>query len=75
MMPKHNLSAYVECPFFRFYDGCKIACEGVQKNSNIHIAFSSTEERRLYMKSICYSNYKYCMVANALYNKYKDSED
>lgn len=70
-MPKHNISAYVECPFFRYYDGCKICCEGVQERSSIHLAFSSPEERRIYMKSICYSNYEFCMVAKALYEKYE----
>lgn len=69
-MPKHNISAYVQCPFFKYYDGCKICCEGVQQSSSIHLAFSSPEERRKYMKSVCYFNYKDCIVAKALYNKY-----
>ena len=72
-MPKHNLSAYIGCPFFHYYDGCKICCEGVKKNSSIHLAFASPEERRQYMKTICYfSNYKTCIVAQALYNKYNN---
>lgn len=69
-MSKHNISAYVQCPFFQWYDGCKLCCEGVQKNSTIHLAFASPTERRQYMKGICYSKYKSCIVAQALYNKY-----
>lgn len=73
-MPKHNLSAYIECPFFHYYDGCKLCCEGVQKNSSIHLAFSSPTERKSYMKNVCYFNHKDCMVAKALYNFKYDTE-
>lgn len=69
-MSKHNTSAYIECPFHQWYDGCKLCCEGVQKNSTIHLAFASPDERRLYMKDVCYVNYKNCIVAQALYNKH-----
>ena len=70
-MPKHNTSAYIGCPFFKYYDGCKLCCEGVQDNSNLHLAFASPEDRRYYMKTVCYfDNYKGCIVAKAL-NKYK----
>ena len=69
-MPKHNLSAYVECPFFQWYDGCKLCCEGVQKNSTIHLAFDSPTERRKYMKGVCYTEYDKCIVSRALYSKY-----
>lgn len=70
-MPKHSTSAYIECPFHNWYDGCKLCCEGVQKNSTIHLAFESPEARRRYMKNVCYFNHHNCIVANALYDKYK----
>lgn len=73
-MGKYNLSAYIECPFFHYYDGCKMCCEGVVKNSSIHLAFASPTERRKYMKSICYFNHYDCLVAQMLYFKY-DSEE
>ena len=69
-MAIHKDSAYVECPFFHYYDGFKIACEGVQPNSAIHLAFDTPEERRKYMKATCYFNHKNCMVAHALYDKW-----
>lgn len=71
-MGKQKESKYIECPFFHYYDGCKISCEGVQKDSALHLSFSTTNERREYMKSTCFFNHKNCMVAQALYNKYNN---
>lgn len=69
-MAKHSTHYLIECPFHNWYDGCKLCCEGVQKNSTIHLAFESPASRRDYMKSVCYSNHEKCIVAQALYNKY-----
>ena len=74
-MAKHNLSAYVQCPFFHYYDGCKISCEGVKKNSALHLVFASPDERRKYMKSTCYFNHYDCLVAQMLYVKYDDIKE
>lgn len=71
---KHNTSAYVECPFFHYYDSHKLCCEGVIKNSSIHLAFASPTSRREYMKSRCYENYKKCPIAKLLYEKYEEGE-
>lgn len=71
-MSKHSTSYLIECPFHQWYDGCKLCCEGVQKNSTIHLAFASPTERRQYMKKVCYTEYENCIVAQALYNKYNN---
>lgn len=75
-MPKHYDSMYIECPFFHYYDGSKIACEGVVDDSSIHVVFPNPELRRNYMKSICYCEHDSCIVAKALYNyKYSDTKE
>ena len=66
----YNLSANVECPFFHFYCGSKIMCEGIESDSTTHLAFASIEKRRRYMESICYTNYKSCKLCQMLYKKY-----
>ena len=69
-MGKQTENKYIECPFFHYYDTCKISCEGVQKDSSIHLNFPSINERREYMKSVCYFKHKECVVAQALYKKH-----
>lgn len=73
-MAKHYEDAYIGCPFFHYYDGCKIACEGVEDNSTIHQAFKTAAARLAYMKSVCYTRYKECPVAKAVYKKYQAEE-
>jgi hypothetical protein len=70
MKHSRNTSAYVECPFFHAYETHKICCEGTKEKSSIHLCFASPEERRNYMKSTCYTNYKNCLICKALYSKY-----
>lgn len=74
-MAKHYDDVSVGCPFFHYFEGCKIACEGVNENSSIHQAFKSSSERRAYMKRVCYARYKECRVAKALYEKYQEAEE
>lgn len=69
-MGKQTEDKYIECPFFHYYNACKISCEGVQKESSIHLNFCSIDERKKYMKSICYFNHKKCIIAQALYKKH-----
>ena len=69
-MPKHSTHYLIECPFHNWYDGSRLCCEGVQKNSTIQLAFDSPVSRREYMKKVCYYNHRDCIVAQALYNKY-----
>ena len=75
-MPKHYENMYVECPFFHYYDGVKLACEGVEDKASTHLVFSSPEDRRNYMKTKCYVNHKDCIMAQALYNyKYNNTKE
>ena len=73
-MAKQYDEVHVGCPFFHYYDGPKIACEGVEDNSCIHQMFKTSAERRAYMKRICYARYKECPVAKAVYSKYENKE-
>ena len=75
-MPKHYDSMYVECPFFRYYDGAKLSCEGIEADTSTHVVFSSPEKRRAYMKAKCQANHKGCIIAKALYDfKYPDKKE
>lgn len=67
---KHNTSPYAICPFYHYYDGHKLCCEGVSEHSTIHLAFASPVERRDYEKRYCHSKYRECRVAQMLYGKY-----
>lgn len=62
-------SEKVLCPFYKDETRNSIRCEGI-----ISIAccnnFDMTEEKKLHLEQYCYSNYKKCPQAQALYNKY-----
>ena len=70
-MGKQKESKYIECPFFHYYEGSKISCEGVESGAAIHLVFHSPDERRAYQKSICSLKHKNCVLAQALYDKWK----
>lgn len=74
-MAKHYNDMYAECPFFHYYDGTKLACEGVEENVTTHLVFPSPEERRQYMRDKCYCNHTECVIAEALYYKYNDTKE
>ena len=75
---KNNCSSVaVICPFFKAKGksdcGQIIYCEGVEKNSSIHLAFAERSQRKDYMDNHCneYEGHKECIIAKALYEKYE----
>ncbi len=74
-MAKHYDDMRVKCPFFKYYDDAIISCEGVEVKTSTHIAFSSPEKRRAYMKAKCQANHSGCIIAKALrLFKYNDTK-
>ena len=70
-------SSYVKCPFYHCEESQKIHCEGVQKHTSVHIAFSSKAEKRRYKKEYCDTDKRYsrCLIAKTLLdNKYKGNK-
>lgn len=53
----------VVCPYYKKEDGVKIACEGFDDDSSIHIIFLSAKKRRIYQLRRCCYDYKKCPIA------------
>ena len=76
-MKNNSSSVVVICPFFKAKgkSSCSqvIYCEGVEKNTSIHLAFGDHEKRKAYMDCYCnkFQGHKECIIAKALYGKYE----
>lgn len=46
---------FVQCPFYRRHEANKIVCEGLCKGNTINLVYESQEDKKAYMKNICYS--------------------
>lgn len=66
-MPKQNVveNASVQCPYYKCERQSVIFCEGAEENSSIHMAFSSSTQRKQYEKQFCQQCWKNCMIADA----------
>ena len=62
----------VVCPFYRYQETHKICCEGIKKNSTLHLAFGDPTERKRHCAQFCNSldGYPLCPVAKMLNKKY-----
>jgi hypothetical protein len=62
----------VVCPFYKYQEAYRICCEGVQKNSNLILAFTLPKYRIQYNTVYCNSieGHKNCTIAQILYKKY-----
>lgn len=70
MKSKRNVSAYVVCPFYTDEEKQMIRCEGLEKDTSIHLAFASHEQLRSYKKRYCNVQYCGCRIAQMLEGKY-----
>ena len=62
------------CPFYKeeLDQKREIACEGVTKNSLIHLAFQTKSSADKYKEKHCYcEGYKKCRICKMLYEKYE----
>ena len=71
-MGKRYISKEALCPFYHSEDAQKIYCEGVVRQSSIHLAFVSATAMKEYMKENCCDRYMDCYIAQMLYRKYEE---
>lgn len=66
-MSKQNVveNAFAQCPYYKCERQSVIFCEGAEENSSIHMAFSSSTQRKQYEKQFCQQCWKNCMIADA----------
>ena len=66
----------VLCPFFKDVKSQKqkIICEGVEDGSITIIDFSKKANMNKYINRLCCNEYSECLIAQALYEKYKSRE-
>lgn len=71
--PERYDYASVLCPFFvGFKKNRIIACEGVNVDSLLLMEFTAQKTYEQYIVSFCCGEYKNCLIAKALYNKYEE---
>jgi len=66
-------SPEVKCPYYRKERQSVIYCEGVERESCIHLAFGSADRRRDYERQFCEDGWSGCMIA-AAHNRKWDYE-
>lgn len=69
---KRKVDAYVNCPYYHSEDRQVIFCEGVEENTQIHVAFSSITQKRAYEQEMCRNEWGRCLWADALNRKWDD---
>ena len=66
MSKQHRVeNAYVLCPYYKYESQSVIYCEGNEDDSSIHMAFSSSTQRKQYEKQFCQQCWKDCLIADA----------
>lgn len=65
-----NEDAYIECPYYKDEERQKIRCEGVEKGTALHLAFSSPQQLKDYRQRHCRSCWKDCLIAGMLNRKW-----
>lgn len=66
----------IVCPFYKWQDLYRIACEGICKGSTVNLVFGNPKEKTEYKLKHCRNIecYKSCRVAQMLFGKYVDEE-
>ena len=71
-MAKRYVSPIAVCPFYCSESPQKVFCEGVEQGSSIHLAFGDSKQLRMYMRRYCKGDYRKCLVARTLLQKYDE---
>ena len=68
----HHASKFVKCPYYTNNDNNKIKCEGLSKDSSLHLVFQDCLDRAKYMKEYCNSVFacRDCLLHIALNEKW-----
>ena len=56
-------NVFVKCPYYKCQTQCVIYCEGVEQNSNIHMAFATKPQLKEYQEQFCRDDWSDCMIA------------
>ena len=74
VMPlKRMTAANVVCPYYKCEEGQKIFCEGVERNTAIHLAFAAPPQLKDYKSRFCEGGYGGCRIADMLERKWDDA--
>ena len=71
---KRNVTKSVLCPFYQSDERQIIYCEGVEPDTRIHLAFSSSPQLVCYRKRFCEREYRRCRIADMLLRKWEEDE-
>lgn len=75
-MSKRYISDAVKCPWYKSEDTHKIFCDGPLKDTSIHVAFASPEQRREYESNHCKTmGYCSCVIARAHNTEWEEREN
>ncbi len=74
-MAKHQISSKIVCPFCKCDERMMIYCEGVLRDTTIHLAFAYPSLTKEYRKQFCESSYMRCRIAQMLNAKYEEDDD
>ena len=74
VMPlKRMTAANVVCPYYKCEERQKIFCEGVERNTAIHLAFATPPQLKEYKSRFCEGEYGGCRIADMLERKWEDA--
>lgn len=65
-------SAQVRCPFYRYDDKRRVACEGTEPESNLYLQFDRKEEKEKKMSEHCKDDFEACEIYKAILAKYQE---
>lgn len=68
---KRFFSLKAICPHYKSEDKQVLYCEGIQKDTAMHIAFAYPADKVAYKEKHCESNYQDCRIAQML----EDADD
>ena len=73
-MPVDYIDKDIVCPFYQRVDRNKISCEGIDKNSYIHLYFITKQFQRLHEEKYCMNlnNYKNCPLYTIIVKQYEE---
>ena len=65
-MGKHMVHKDAICPFYRHEDSQVIYCDGIAKDSVIHLAFANKSDAKEYKLRYCRNCYRNCLISKLL---------
>lgn len=72
---KRKVTKSVLCPYYQSDEKQIIYCEGVEPDTRIHLAFSSSPQLKCYRKRFCEGSYNRCRIADMLNKKWDEEEE